>query len=448
MTCQTAFKPSENYLSTVVFNGNGSTTSFSYTFDYLNRDVWSINSPNTASTSYNPYLKIYVNGVAQSYTMSDASTLVLASAPPAGTANVVIRRDSSISARAVDYVEGSVLTETNLDRDSKQAFFLAQEIYDRTLDLQCRTDNRYVNAYHFTANGSQSVFTLNTSSSSTGLGSETRDLNREEVLVYLNGTAQQARSNVYSVGLSGGFVDVALASPPANGTLVEIRTVVSGASQAMNITAGSIDTTKLANGAVTFVKTNFDGASGNNTFLVQRSGAAKWDSITAGDISNFDGAVTAKRLDQFAAPTTTVGMGNQRIINLGAPSATGDAVTKKYVDDLVTNNYIPQVAYYAQVTPSTTTTDATISVPFAWQWVRISGYGASNIHNIRAHSIISFANLSNDANARTDLIFMAESGNRSIFAYRSGNSFIYRPATSGATNKNVFFEFVKNAAGI
>lgn len=448
MTCQTAFKPSENYLSTIVYSGNGATTSFAYPFDYLNRDVWAINSPNTASGSYNPYLKIYVNGVAQSYTMSNASTLVLASAPPAGSNNVVIRRDSSIAARAVDYVEGSVLTETNLDRDSKQAFFLAQEIYDRTLDLQCRTDNRYVNAYHFTANGTQNMFALDTTSSSTGTGSEPRELNREEVLVFLNGTAQQARSDTYSVGLSGGVVNVTLASPPANTTKVEVRTVVSGASQALNITAGSIDTVKLADGAVTFVKTNFDGASGNNTFLVQRSGAAKWDSITAGDVSNFDAAVTSKRLDQFAAPTTTVGMGGQRIINLGAPSATGDAATKKYVDDLVTNNYIPQVAYYAQVTPSTTTTDATISVPFAWQWVRISGYGASNIHNIRAHSIISFANLSNDANARTELIFMADPSNRNIQAYRSGNSFIYRPAVGSAANKNVFFEFIKNAAGV
>lgn len=448
MTCQTAFKPSANYLSTVVYNGNGSTTSFSYTFDYLNRDVWVANSPNTASSSYNPYLKIYVNGIAQAYTMSDASTLVLASAPPSGTSNVVVRRDSSIAARAVDYVEGSVLTETNLDRDSKQAFFLAQELYDRTLDLQCRTDNRYVNAYHFTANGTQSVFALDTSSSSTGLGSETRELNREEVLVFLNGTAQQARSDTYSVGMSGGYVNVTLASPPANTTKVEIRTVVSGASQALNITAGSIDTAKLANGAVTFVKTNFDGASGNNTFLCQRGGAAKWDSITAGDISNFDSAINSKRLDQFAAPTTTVSMGNQRLINLGTPSATGDAVTKKYVDDLVTNNYIPQVAYYAQVTPSNTSTDATISVPFAWQWVRISGYGGSNIYNIRAHSIISFANLSSDANARTELIFMADPNNRNIAAYRSGNSFVYRPTTNSAANKNVFFEFVKNAAGI
>lgn len=446
MTCQTAFKPSENYLSTVVYNGNGSSTSFSYTFDYLNRDVWAISSPNTASASYNPYLKIYVNGVAQSYTMSNASTLVLASAPPAGVNNVVIRRDSSIAARAVDYVEGSVLTETNLDRDSKQAFFLAQELYDRTLDLQCRTDNRYVNAYHFTANGTQSVFTLNTASSSTGLGSETRELNREEVVVLLNGTAQQARSSVYGVGLSAGFVDVTLASPPANGTLVEIRTVVSGASQAMNITANSIDTTKLINGAVTWPKTNFDGASGNNTFLCQRGGVAKWDSITAGDISNFDGAINSKRLDQFAAPTTTVSMGNQRLINLGAPSLTGDAATKKYVDDLVTNNYIPQVAFYYQTTPANTSTDATISVPFAWQWVRISGYGGS-AYNIRTHSIIPFGDLSTDTNNRTTLVFMADPTNRTIAAYRSGNSFVYRP-NSGGTTKTVVFEFIKNAAGI
>lgn len=53
---------------------------------------------------------------------------------------------------------------------------------------------------------------------------------------------------------------------------------------------------------------------------------------TTSQITNFSAAVLAFRLDQFAAPTTSVSMNSQKIINLLNPTANQDASTKNYVD--------------------------------------------------------------------------------------------------------------------
>lgn len=55
----------------------------------------------------------------------------------------------------------------------------------------------------------------------------------------------------------------------------------------------------------------------------------------AATISDLATTVKAYTLDTFAAPAAAVSFNSQRITNLGAPSATGDASTKGYVDTAI-----------------------------------------------------------------------------------------------------------------
>ena len=57
--------------------------------------------------------------------------------------------------------------------------------------------------------------------------------------------------------------------------------------------------------------------------------------LTSSWITNFDTQVRTNRLDQMAAPTTTVNLNSQRIIGLLNPVGSQDAATKSYADALI-----------------------------------------------------------------------------------------------------------------
>ena len=58
---------------------------------------------------------------------------------------------------------------------------------------------------------------------------------------------------------------------------------------------------------------------------------------TASTISDFDTQVRTSRLDQMAAPTSTLSVNSQKITNLDTPTASADAANKGYVDTSISN---------------------------------------------------------------------------------------------------------------
>lgn len=103
--------------------GDGSTATFNVPFSYrATADV-----------------VVKVAGVTKTitthYTFPTASTIQFTAGNiPANGAVVEIRRATSHNARLVDYVAGATLTETDLDTDSEQAFFISQEAIDYATD--------------------------------------------------------------------------------------------------------------------------------------------------------------------------------------------------------------------------------------------------------------------------------------------------------------------------
>jgi hypothetical protein len=95
--------------------GDSETTDFVLGFDYLTRD----------------HIKVFVDGVqTTAWSWLNASTIRFNTAPATG-AVVLIRRYTSPEQRLVDYESPSPLNETDLDTDSLQAFYLAQEANDQ-----------------------------------------------------------------------------------------------------------------------------------------------------------------------------------------------------------------------------------------------------------------------------------------------------------------------------
>ena len=101
------------YYAQVSYTGDGTTTDYAITFSFIDSS----------------HVKAFIDGVETTAFTIASSTLTFSSAP-ANASVVRIERQTPIANRLVDFTDGSVLTESDLDRSADQNFFVAQEITD------------------------------------------------------------------------------------------------------------------------------------------------------------------------------------------------------------------------------------------------------------------------------------------------------------------------------
>ena len=106
--------------SFVRYTGNGSTTAYAVPFSYRAQSDITVTIGGSATTAF---------------AWNGAGTQITFDSAPANDAAIEIRRTTSQGTKLVDYASGSVLTETVLDTDSDQAFFMAQEAIDDADDV-------------------------------------------------------------------------------------------------------------------------------------------------------------------------------------------------------------------------------------------------------------------------------------------------------------------------
>ena len=106
--------------SFVRYTGDGSTTAYSVPFSYRDTADLTVTIAGSATTAFS---------------LNTAGTTLTFNSAPANSSTIEIRRTTSQGTRLTDYSSGSVLTETDLDTDSTQAFFMAQEAIDDADDV-------------------------------------------------------------------------------------------------------------------------------------------------------------------------------------------------------------------------------------------------------------------------------------------------------------------------
>ena len=98
--------------------GNGSTNSFAISFPFLS----------------NNEIDVTVGGVFKTitthYTITGSTLTFTSGNTPANGTAIKFQRDTDISAKKVDFADGSVLTEADLDSNSDQILFGLQEFVD------------------------------------------------------------------------------------------------------------------------------------------------------------------------------------------------------------------------------------------------------------------------------------------------------------------------------
>ena len=105
-------------LSSVLYTADGNTNQFDITFSYID----------------STHIKVFVDNIEDTNFTFINTSRIQTSSTPANTKVVKIERQTPTSARLVDFQDGSVLTETDLDKSANQNFFIVQENADDIAD--------------------------------------------------------------------------------------------------------------------------------------------------------------------------------------------------------------------------------------------------------------------------------------------------------------------------
>lgn len=103
---------------------DGATNLFGFSFGYLDA----------------AHIQVYVDGVEDTaFTWNNSQTVQTSFMPTAGS-TVIVRRSTPKDNRLVDFEDGSMLTEANLDKDANHLFFVMQEALDGLVGLIYQDD--------------------------------------------------------------------------------------------------------------------------------------------------------------------------------------------------------------------------------------------------------------------------------------------------------------------
>jgi hypothetical protein len=220
--------------------GNGSTNNFAISFSFL----------------ANNEVDVTVAGVLKTldthYTISGSTVTFTSGNTPANGAAVKFQRDTNISAKKVDFQDGSVLTETDLDTNSDQVLFAQQEITDKLSGIEEG------------ATGDQTAAEIRTlvesaSDSNVFTDADHSKLNAIEASATADQTAAEIRTLVESASDSNVFTDAdhtklngIEASATADQTASEIKTLIASSPlDSSHLAADSVTTSEIADAELT-----------------------------------------------------------------------------------------------------------------------------------------------------------------------------------------------------
>ena len=301
--------------------GNGSTNNFAISFSFL----------------ANNEVDVTVAGVLKTldthYTISGSTVTFTSGNTPANGAAIKFQRDTNISTKKVDFQDGSVLTETDLDTNSDQVLFAQQEITDKLSGIEEGATADQTNAEIRAAVEAASDSNVFTDADHTKLN------NIED-----NATADQTISEIKSL-IAGSPLDASHLA--ANS--VDSSELVDGSVDTSHLSAdcvtnakiadNAIDTPKIADGQVDAVKLNQN--SGTEAVVTN---AIRNNAVTTAKIA--DGNVTTAKLATDAVVTSKITDGNittAKIANSAVTTAKlgADCVTEdKIADDAVREEHL------------------------------------------------------------------------------------------------------------
>ena len=237
--------------------GNGTAGPFNISFSYLSEAE----------------VDVTVGGVAKTlsthYTFTSATQITFTSGnEPGNGVAIKFQRDTDISAKKVDFADGSVLTETDLDTQNDQVLFAQQEILDKLSGIEENATADQTNAEiktAYEANSDTNAFTDAEKTKLSGIEtSATADQSASEIK-----TAYESNSD------TNAFTDAEktkLTSVESNATADQTASEIKTAYEANSDTNAFTDAEKtklsgISTGAEVNVQSDFNATSGDAVIL-------------------------------------------------------------------------------------------------------------------------------------------------------------------------------------
>lgn len=347
-------------------------------------------------------LGVYVDGVKQTLTTDytvGGTDVTFVTGRTAGEI-ITLARETQNTSRYVDYTNNAFVEADDLDLDSNQLFFLIQENIDGLDDAMVKdpggsyweaqgleirnaaagtTSSSLVtvaqlnsavagvpsvtlgDGYVWTFTGDASTTTFSLASSPASLS------NVNQLFVSVSGVVQRPGTDFTLT--TGSPASIVFTTAPPVGTNNVLVQIVTGDIVGVTIPDGSIQTADIADDAVTLDKLDFDAGVADRFIKLDVSGNPSLVTLTTSVVSDFDTAVEAKRLDQFANPAADLNLASlYRIRNLAdGASGTKDACTVDQMETEVASE-IAGIGNTRVATGSTTLTGTTYAVSsLAWQ---------------------------------------------------------------------------------
>ena len=229
--------------TSVTHTGNGSTNAFAIPFSFL------------ADSEVDVTVAGVLKTINTHYTISGSTVTFTSGNTPANGAAVKFQRDTDISAKKVDFSDGSVLTEADLDTNSDQVIFAQQEITDKLGGIEegataDQTNAEIKTAYE--ANSDTNAFTdaLQTKLNAIESGA-TADQTNAEIRAAVEAASD---SNVFTDNDHTKLNNIE-DNATADQTVSEIKTLIASSPlDASHLAANSVDTSELVDDSVTNAK--------------------------------------------------------------------------------------------------------------------------------------------------------------------------------------------------
>lgn len=245
--------------SYVLYNGDGATTNFAFPFSYLEAS----------------HIKVRVNGTLVSYTFLNSSTVTVSPAPANG-AVIEIRRETPKVSAPVDFADGSVLLERDLDLLAQFNLFSAQEAADGV--EQSITQNS-VGQWD-----AQSRKIINVADPTNAQDAVTKNWAETAMSSQLASATTQATNAANSASAASG------SATSASGSATTATTKAGEASASASAAAGSASnaasSASSASGSASAAAASASAASGSATAAAGSASAASADAATAVTAAN------------------------------------------------------------------------------------------------------------------------------------------------------------------